>query len=102
MDVVIARVFDHPPWHGRICPAHILGQQGSQLADLDNTHAAGILKQQVVLKRAVVVLVPFEIILNPVAVVNDLPDNDAVTLVDKAAPPRLKCPPEMRGQRIRW
>ncbi len=47
MDVKISGVFDGSPRHSRMQSFDFIGKLPDQLTDLNYTHAAGILKQQI-------------------------------------------------------
>ena len=91
MDIKIPGVFARGPGHSRIPTFHIIGELPDELTDLNNAHAAGILKQQIRLKGRIAVLVSHQIIRNAITIHDNLSKQDLITLLDKAAPPLLRC-----------
>lgn len=102
MDVEVASVLDDTPGNHSILLFNILRKLGNQLANLDNTHAAGILKKVVTFESAKVVVVAIQIICDTIAIGNNFLKDDSITRFDRA-PPRLS--QSYQGsfdQRLRW
>ena len=102
MNIEVSGVFDRPPRYGGILILDFLGELPRQFADLDDAHAAGILQQRIAFKGFVTVLIPSEVLRYAITVHDDLAKQDRITLLDKAAPPPLKCFPGTPCRWTRW
>lgn len=61
-----------------------------QFPDLNDAHAAGVLKKRVLFKRLKASVKSQKVIVNSVTVFNDFFKNTSVTRLDRAAPPHGK------------
>lgn len=86
-------VFDGAPGYSRMQSFHFIGKLPDQLADLNNTHTAGVLKQKIHLKRLIAVLISRKIVRNAITIHDNLSEQDLITLLDKATPLLSRCSP---------
>ena len=88
VDIEVPGVLNDTPWNCLIPRLDIVRKLRNQLADLNNAHTAGILKEIVLLKSGKVMVVALQIVSDTLAIENDFLQNKPVTRFDRA-PPRL-------------
>ena len=86
VDIEIPGVLYDTPRNGGVFPLDLIGELGNQLPDLNNAHTAGVLKKIVALKSCEIMVIPLQIVGNPLAVRNNFLENGSVTRFDRAAP----------------
>lgn len=86
VDIEISGVLYDTPRNGGVLPLDLIGELRNQFPDLNNAHTAGVLKEIVALKRCEIMVIPLQIVGNPLAVHDDFLEDDSITRFDKAAP----------------
>lgn len=86
VDIKISGALDYTPRNGGVLPLDLIGELGNQLPNLNNAHTAGVLKKIVALKSCEIMVIPLQIVRDPLAVHNDFLKDDSITHFDKAAP----------------
>lgn len=102
VDIEVASVLDDTPGDHGVLLFNFLGKLGNQFANLDNTHAAGILKEVVTFESTKVVVITIQIACDTVAIGNNFLQDDSITRFDRAPPHLSQSYRGSFGQRLRW
>lgn len=86
VDIEIPGVLDDTPRCCGILPLDLIGELGNQRPNLNNAHTAGVLKEIVTLKSCEIMVLPLQIVRDPLTVHDDFLKDDSVTHFDRAAP----------------
>ena len=102
MNVEVASILDDSPGNHGVLLFYFLGKLCNQLANLDNTHAAGILKEVVAFECAEVMVIAIQVICDALAIGDDFLEDDLVTRFDRAPPHLSQSYQGSFDQILRW